>query len=265
MIKLFRNICQKLIANGKTSNYLKYAIGEIVLVVIGILIALQINNWNESRLDRIQETAILKQLRTEFKSNLKQLDEKIGIRNYMMAAAIKLLNYIDEPDKRNVDSIDTQIAKTVPYTTFDPIINDLATSGSLRLIRNDSLKQLLSFWTSEIIQVTEGEQTWAKYRNEIYIPFIIKNYQVRTMRNKAMKTGILFTFLINQENRASEIKEIGSSKYNIDFNLLLDNPDYEDHLVRCIVTNRNTQQQSFILRDRIVEILKLLDEEINNN
>ena len=182
-----------------------------------------------------------------------------------MGAAIKLLNYIDEPVKRNVDSIDTQIAKTVPYTTFDPIINDLATSGSLRLIRNDSLKQLLSFWTSEIIQVTEGEQTWAKYRNEIYIPFLIKNYQVRTMRNKAMKTGILFTFLIDQENRASEIKDIGSSKYNIDYNLLLDNPDYEDHLVRCIVTNRNTQQQSFILRDRIVEILKLLDEEININ
>jgi hypothetical protein len=63
MIKLFRNIRQKLIKEGKTTNpafakasagtYLKYAIGEIVLVVIGILIALQINNWNERRKDRI--------------------------------------------------------------------------------------------------------------------------------------------------------------------------------------------------------------------
>ena len=49
MIKLFRNIRQKLIVEGKTTNYLKYAIGEIVLVVIGILIALQINNWKEGR------------------------------------------------------------------------------------------------------------------------------------------------------------------------------------------------------------------------
>lgn len=47
MIKLFRNIRKKLLEQGKTTNYLKYAIGEIVLVVIGILIALQINNWNE--------------------------------------------------------------------------------------------------------------------------------------------------------------------------------------------------------------------------
>jgi len=51
MIKLFRNIRQKLVAEGKTTNYLKYAIGEIVLVVIGILIALQINNWNESQIE----------------------------------------------------------------------------------------------------------------------------------------------------------------------------------------------------------------------
>ena len=49
MIKLFKNIRKNLIAEGKTTNYLKYAIGEIVLVVIGILIALQINNWNENR------------------------------------------------------------------------------------------------------------------------------------------------------------------------------------------------------------------------
>lgn len=49
MIKLFRNIRKNLLNEGKTSKYFKYAIGEIVLVVIGILIALQINNWNENR------------------------------------------------------------------------------------------------------------------------------------------------------------------------------------------------------------------------
>lgn len=262
MLKLFRNIRQNLTSEGKTGNYLKYAIGEIILVVLGILIALQIDNWNESRIDRISEQAILRQLKSEFKSNLKQLDEKIGIRDYMMNSAIQLLKNIDEPDIRNVDSVEMYIAKTIPYTTFDPIINDLATSGNLRLISNDSLKALLSLWTSEIVQVTEGEQTWAKYRNEVYIPFLVKNYQLRTLRNKAMQTGLLYTFLIDQENRASEIKDIGNSKHPSDINTLLDNPDYEDHLVRCITTNRNTQQQAFILRDRITGILDILEEEI---
>lgn len=262
MIKFFRKVRQKLISENNFRKYLIYAIGEILLVVIGILIALQINNWNESRKDRIAEQAILRQLKSEFNSNLKQLDEKIGIRSYMMNSAIQLLANIDNPSIRNIDSIEMHLAKTIPYTTFDPILNDLATSGNLRLIKNDSLKALLSVWTSEIVQVTEGEQTWAKYRNEVYIPFLIKNYQVRSLRNKAMKTNLLYTFLINQENRESEIKEIGNSKHISDINILLDNPDYEDHLVRCITTNRNTQQQAFILKDRIVEILDILNKEI---
>jgi len=53
MIKFFRKIRQNLLSEGKTGKYLKYAIGEIVLVVIGILIALSINNWNENRKSKI--------------------------------------------------------------------------------------------------------------------------------------------------------------------------------------------------------------------
>jgi hypothetical protein len=49
MVKFFRNIRSRLLAEGKITNYIKYGIGEIVLVVIGILIALQINNWNENK------------------------------------------------------------------------------------------------------------------------------------------------------------------------------------------------------------------------
>lgn len=52
MLKLFRNIRRKHLRDGKTAAYLKYAVGEIVLVVIGIPIALQINNWNEARTSR---------------------------------------------------------------------------------------------------------------------------------------------------------------------------------------------------------------------
>lgn len=64
MIKIFRKLRRQLINEGKTSNYLKYAIGEIVLVVVGILIALQINNWNHNKIKRllkINSTRILKE------------------------------------------------------------------------------------------------------------------------------------------------------------------------------------------------------------
>lgn len=69
MIKLFRNIRKKLLAEGKTANYLKYAIGEIFLVVIGILIALQINNWNENRKEKTLERKVLIELMKSLENN----------------------------------------------------------------------------------------------------------------------------------------------------------------------------------------------------
>ena len=62
MISLFRKIRQKLLKQDKAFEYLKYAIGEILLVVIGILIALQVNNWNEDLKNQREAVAILKNL-----------------------------------------------------------------------------------------------------------------------------------------------------------------------------------------------------------
>jgi len=70
MIKFFRKIRQNLLIENKTGKYLKYAFGEIVLVVIGILIALSINNWNEGRKLRNQEFKILIEIRTNLETTL---------------------------------------------------------------------------------------------------------------------------------------------------------------------------------------------------
>ena len=69
MIKFFRKIRFDLLGKNKTGKYFKYAIGEIVLVVIGILIALQINNWNEVRKTNNKEQVLLIALRQEFNQN----------------------------------------------------------------------------------------------------------------------------------------------------------------------------------------------------
>ena len=68
MIKFLRKIRQNLLADGKIGKYVKYAIGEIVLVVIGILIALQVDNWNEERNRQKEEIQYLITLQKDFKS-----------------------------------------------------------------------------------------------------------------------------------------------------------------------------------------------------
>lgn len=268
MAKLFNSIRKKLVSEkpskSRTSHYIKYAIGEIVLVVIGILIALQINTWNEVRKEKGQELILLKQLQTEYRSNLNQLDDKVFIRREIMKSASQLLSFIDYPDSRVKDSIDRNIATTIGYTTFDPVISDLSSSGSLRLLKNDSLKQLLSFWTSEIVQVKEVENGWRKYRNEIYVPFLIKHYQLRTARNILIKTDYLKRFQIdkNIDSYLFKVGGLGNTKHKEDFNYLLDHPDFEDHLVRCFVTNNIGDVQSAILRKRIVQIIDIIEMEM---
>ena len=87
MIKFFRHIRQKLLSENKFSKYLLYAIGEILLVVIGILIALQINNWNQEKIDRKQEVKLLSQITTDLEKNkieLTELQERLEVNKYAM-------------------------------------------------------------------------------------------------------------------------------------------------------------------------------------
>ena len=100
MIKFFRHIRKNLLSEGKTGKYFKYAIGEIVLVVIGILIALQINNWNQNRLKGEKEIQILKSFVTQFQNDVSQLDES--------------LEFYDEASE-SIDIIIDHLDNKIPY------------------------------------------------------------------------------------------------------------------------------------------------------
>jgi hypothetical protein len=78
---------------GKTGKYLKYAIGEIVLVVIGILIAFSINNGNETRKARKQEIKYLKNLQTDITLEFKNNDSIINYRTIIAKAAARILDF----------------------------------------------------------------------------------------------------------------------------------------------------------------------------
>ncbi|MFD2917932.1 DUF6090 family protein [Psychroserpens luteus] len=100
MIKFFRKIRYNLIETGKTTKYFKYAIGEIILVVIGILIALQINNWNEAQKSREQERQVL----LEIISDLQYTNDNC---EYVIHGRENNLNRTIYSQKAIIDIIDT--------------------------------------------------------------------------------------------------------------------------------------------------------------
>jgi hypothetical protein len=170
MIKFFRKIRQNLLMENKTGKYFKYAIGEIVLVVIGILIALSINNWNEVRKNNTKEQQILTQLKDEYTTNLLQLEQKITNRKKIIEAANNILQYIDESLNINSDSLNSQLNIMIGAPTFKPIENNLINSGDIILIRNKKLNQLLTTWPSNVDAVQEIERIWHAKMWESVIP-----------------------------------------------------------------------------------------------
>jgi len=145
MIKFFRKIRQKLLSEGKTGKYLKYAIGEIILVVIGILIALQINNWNEERKQSKLEESTLIDLRANLLADITDFQADI---NGYSAAANSCGNIIDFIDG-NIpyhDSLNSHLGKLRIQGVFSPTkiaYENLKLSG-IKLISNDSLRNTIS-------------------------------------------------------------------------------------------------------------------------
>lgn len=188
MIKFFRKIRQKLISEGKAGQYLKYAIGEIVLVVIGILIALQINNWSEKKKEREKEQAFLREINLDFKSNKEQLDSIIEYNKVSLHAGQRLQEIL-----KKFDSQDPKITESNrPFTdsigyynnlvwrnkTFNPkngTIEALLNSSSFDLITNDSLRRNLIAWKDVLGDYLEEEEFGMQFLFNEYGPWAREN------------------------------------------------------------------------------------------
>jgi len=260
MIKFFRKVRQQLIKDNKLSKYLFYAIGEIVLVVIGILIALSINNWNEKRKDLAKEQLILKQLKNEYLFNLEELEEKILMRNEGIEASNIILNQIDNPEQFNEDLLYKSFWKILSDPTFDPIQNDIVASDKIRLIRNQAIVKILSNWSSEVFQVQELEREYQKYRTESIMACVSRLGITRNIHNNLWKDG--YTPIEALDKKYNYKFTIKPTKKNINFEEVLSDVELEGIVSMVITVNQLTNMQSESLRQRIINLLEMIDNEI---
>lgn len=122
MINFFRNIRKNLILEKKALKYFKYAVGEIVLVVVGILIALQINNWNEGRKNAAKEAYILNEILNNLYEDAEQIEFNLKRREATQSAIENLLNIID---KSPIDEmgLEKNLADFLTFERFYPVNN----------------------------------------------------------------------------------------------------------------------------------------------
>lgn len=147
-----------------------YAIGEIVLVVIGILIALQINNWNLTQQDTLTEKENLKALQKEFSQNKAILEEVIQINNDNISGAEKMIQSFSNTSKDTISEQTLAIYASETYgieINFEPetgVLTEIISSGQLKLIRNNELKHKLAGFNSKIGEIEQQEKEVLDYR-----------------------------------------------------------------------------------------------------
>jgi hypothetical protein len=161
MIKFFRKIRQNLLSEGKTGKYLKYALGEIVLVVIGILIALSINNWNQNRVNNKKETLLLLELHDEFLKNQQQFESVILVHKDALKSTNYMVNQFPiNPKEVNLDTLFFYTRGWGNRHTFNPsqgVIKSLVNSSSFDIISNSELRNLLISWEDVLADYQEEE------------------------------------------------------------------------------------------------------------
>ena len=146
MIKFFRKIRQEYLNKGKTHKYFQYAIGEILLVVIGILIALSINNWNESRLLRKAEMNFYRNTKQQLLDDANNIASELRFNTKYSEQFKYAIQLIQSKNKGEIDSLGKIVVNLIDYSDFDGqgnIYETMVNSGNIKLLKNEVIIEKL--------------------------------------------------------------------------------------------------------------------------
>ena len=241
MIKLFRKIRYQLMSENKTGKYFKYAIGEIVLVVIGILIALQINNWNEKRKASIEGLVLLNNIYDDLKYNLDKIDFVYTWDSTHNQRNKKLLQLLSDPNSTYHDSLQLYFGSITRYEVFSPrrtAYENLKSKG-LELIGNNEIRSKITELYDEVYVLNDMV---LEFRKEIHLKNVpLFNERFLTLKDVELKVPIDFEQLKNDKVFINTLSYIYAESDN-----------FLDH-------HKNMRIQTEALRDLIQEEIKTND------
>ncbi|WP_369999593.1 DUF6090 family protein [Winogradskyella sp.] len=178
MIKFFRKIRQKLIVENRFNKYLLYAFGEIILVVIGILIALQVNNWNQRRLEKDEMHSYYNKLNEEVEEQILVLQKLIESESSLVKKQKRTLQILASKNQdsipellENIGSLATAWTNNLSYETFDEFLQQ----GLLIKVEKKELKQSLLQLRDGLIFLERGDAYVDNQYNTLIEPFFAKH------------------------------------------------------------------------------------------
>lgn len=249
MINYFRKIRKALLKDGKTNRYFKYAIGEIVLVVLGILIALSINNWNDLRKQKLAEQEILISLQKELETNKNNLLFYINKYDKQYKNGVFLLSLFT----KNSDLIPTDtlnkalgsIEETYTFEASDGIINSIIASGKIDIIQNTELKSFITSFNGAVVNATQEVEN---------VTLLLHNRLWPKIEGK-----------INSANRSRTYNGFGNfpkGSYTSDYTWFFKSREIEDIIANITSWHKTIYTDQNNLMQTIDTMLNLVNQEI---
>ncbi len=261
MIKFFRKIRQNLLMENKTGKYFKYAIGEIVLVVIGILIALSINNWNENRKERAKEVNYLKNLKVDLQNEVLNCEKFVTYHFKKAQVCSKLVNGEVPQSIEDVQIYTDNYELIFMWKDFVPNNNtfkELLSSGNLSLIRNDAIKNRLLELENLYASIASSEYHMRReYEEYLYDPHVNKVSVIEFYDTTLPTYGFPNRLSIEDipESKRSKIIEDAQWQHN--------NQTFTNGLKLAMMNNSGLASKHKNLVEYINELIGLINSEIN--
>jgi len=251
MFPFFRRLRKQLANDNKPIQYLRYAIGEIVLVVIGILIALSINNWNQNQQNKKLEQATLKALLSEFQDNRTSISDYLENIKKMRKFADTLKTLIG-PELTSLSVYDVhrligEVSETTKCIVSVDVLGDVQSSGRLNLLSNEGVRKAISKWSSQLKELQGEEFDWAQEFANQFIPFTHKWMQWENV-----------DYIFNDNDR---IRYTGS-RFDVDPRRMLQQPEFENMMNEQYWRFTRIEERTDVLLKQTDALLDLLKNEL---
>lgn len=251
MLRIFRKLKRKLITDSKVTHYFLYALGEIVLIVVGILLALGINNWSEENKLRVKEQFYLTGLKDEFKTSKAKLEVLIEVNRSNYQNAGKIAGYFSSdslPDEKELSKLLYKaFSYDVVYNPNNSLLDEILNSGGFNTITNPELRRHLTDWESRVLRVNSQELALINERNQV----IDVSKEIGSIRAIITKSGVAQEIGLNlQKDSTSNVS-------------LLKSKQFENNLLIFILSSMATEEAHYMpLMEEISHILELIEGEL---
>ena len=215
---------------------------EILVLIIGIYGAFALEEWNEQRKETSAKSALIENLSEEFRNNLTQIDIVLSNDRLAVAVSLKLMELIKTKDWSQLS--DSSFSGVGRLYSFDPsigVLRSAISSGEIQLLSNKRLISHLFSWEDLVKDAKENE-----------IRFI--DHHIQTMPQFLDRIQIANTLNIYDS-------KIPKSNYQSNYTAVLNDPHYENFLAYKIIYINEAEKELIIVRERIIEILELLEKE----